>query len=36
MKRKASEEADSPDSKHRIKKTRTESPGKEVKVGMML
>lgn len=31
-KRKASEEADTPDSKHRSKKARTESPGNETKV----
>jgi hypothetical protein len=31
MKRKASEEADTPDSKHRTKKARTESPN-EIKV----
>lgn len=33
MKRKASEEADSPDSKQRSKKARTESPEREAKVG---
>jgi histone acetyltransferase len=33
MKRKASEDADSPDSKQRSKKARTESPEKVVKVG---